>query len=171
MTVQSLAGIYEGTVKLSKSQTNFSTQRIRVRVQNVQPPVADAGFSLVLNQSKLIRDGGVKLDNYSFSLETGLQNGLDYLWEPRSYFSSELSENATQANPKFIVSEAGSYRVKLTVTENGLSSSDHLNIVVRAGRPPFVFAGVDKAIELSDSVIDLNLDGSQSFSYNTATKL
>ena len=57
----------------------------------------------------------------------------------------------------------------LTVSENGLFSSDQLNIIVRAGRPPFAFAGADHVVQLDDSIVDLNLDGSSSMSYNTAT--
>ena len=85
-------------------------------------------------------------------MQTGLETGLSYVWEP--------------ALNRMVLTEAGSYRVTLTVTENGLSSSDELSIIVR---PNLLLYLLELIRYIIDSVVDLNLDGSGSFSYNTGT--
>jgi len=161
------AGVFDGEIRVSKSESSFATQAIRVRVRGLQPPVADTGFSLVLNQPGLIQSGGIVLKNFSFSLESGQESSLSYAWEPRSYFSTESGLDPRARNPKFVLSEPGTYALTLTISEGSLSSRDELKIIIQPGNPPFVYAGIDQVIQLGGAPVMINLDGSSSFSYAT----
>jgi GH35 family endo-1,4-beta-xylanase/DNA/RNA endonuclease G (NUC1) len=161
------AGVFDGEIRVSKNELTYATQAIRIRVRGLQPPVADTGFSLVLNQPRLIQSGGTRLKNFSFSPESGQESSLNYGWEPRSYFSTESGLNHRARNPKFVLSEPGTYALTLTVTEGSLSSRDELKIIIQPGNPPFAYAGVDQVIQLGAVPVIINLNGSSSFSYAT----
>ena len=172
-------GKYTGTLTLSTLNVNqnvvaSAVQVIGIKVNGVQPPIADAGYDLVLSvreATNLVNEfGGLRMDNYSFSLETGGSDGLTYEWEPASYFSRVQGENSTSVNPLFNVVKPGKYDVTLTVTDtnaNNQSASDDVTIVVKKGRPPFADAGGVTVVRLGATAETIRLDGRNSFSFVT----
>ena len=90
---------------------------------------------------------------------------LSYLW---SFFTipsnSLLSDNdirsGEQANASFTTDVAGTYEVKLTVSDGDLSSEDTVQIIATSPNvPPNANAGADMTIYLSNTAV---LDGSSS---------
>jgi uncharacterized protein (DUF1800 family)/PKD repeat protein len=162
-------GVFDGVIKVSMSGSNYATRSIRIVAKGVQPPTADAGSSVVLNRRKILESGGIKLDNFSYSPEDYENPNLTYSWEPISYFASDEGNNHTAREPRFIISEPGSYMVTLTVKEGLLASQDELEIQVTSGSRPVALAGPDRVIQLGDSNVDIELDGASSYSYSTST--
>ena len=166
------AGTYDGVLTVSKASGSSSTQAITVKVNGAQPPIADAGYDLVLSAAEmtdLISDlGGLPMDNYSFSFETGDESGLTYSWSPASYFSRAAGQNTSSAHPLFIVTKSGTYDITLNVTDtnNNQTASDSVKIIVRRGQPPFADAGGVRVVRLG-SGDPIYLDGSFSFSFVT----
>ena len=174
-------GKYTGTLTLhtlnaTGQRVASATQPIGIKVNGAQPPIADAGYDLVLSvaeaQDLFDELGGLPMDNYSFSLETGDDSGLEYQWEPASYFSRVSGVNATSSNPLFTVTKPGTYNVTLTVTDtndnNNQSATDDITIVIRRGKPPYADAGGVQVVRLGAETETVLLDGSYSFSFVTA---
>lgn len=173
------AGKYEGSLKLEALSTAGVAvatvmHHIAIKVNDSRPPVADAGYDLVLSQNEMVDlltppNKGLLIDNYSFSYETGDSSGLTYSWEPASYFSREMGYNSTSVNPLFIVTKPGTYDITLNVvdTNNNQSSSDEITIVIRKGLPPVAVAGNVQVVKLGNELKTVYLDGSYSFSFIT----
>lgn len=96
--------------------TNQYSQCVRqdtVYVQVNPVPVANAG-----------PDAGACAGN-SVTLGTSPITGVSYQWSPTQFLS-----NATQANPTFTSSNAGTYTYVVTATQNGCSSNDTVIITI-----------------------------------------
>jgi len=159
-------GVFEGLLTVSKQGANTCTQAFRIHVRDLQPPVADTGFNLVLNQAQVIEKAGILLDNFSFSYQGN--SNLDFEWEPRAYFSQIENQDSRSRNPLFIASAPGEYDISLTVREGSLADSDQLKVIIRNAYPPRAYAGQDRVVRLNQSM-SLELDGSRSFSHTTAS--
>jgi len=157
-------GVFDGVIKVSESETNYATKPIRVLAKGLEPPVADAGRSIVFHVDQILHSGGLKLENFSYSREGTPSSALSYLWEPVSYFASHTQ---TAREPTFLISEPGSYLVTLTITEGEMVSQDDLEIQVISSSRPVAIAGADRVIELGDSGMEIELDGTASYSYTT----
>jgi len=175
------AGRYEGSLKLESLSTAGAPvatvwHYIKIKVNEARPPVADAGYNMVLSQNEMVDAvnsprQGLIIDNFSFSYETGDKSGLEFTWEPASYFSREAGSDTTSVNPIFIVTNPGTYDVTLTVLDtnggNNQIASDEIEIVIRKGRPPVAIAGNVQVVKLGGDSETVYLDGSYSFSFVT----
>jgi hypothetical protein len=173
-------GRYAGVLSVNKlegtSVVATTTRAIRIKVNGVLAPIADAGFPLILEQAEVLDavnfQGGIFMENFSFSLETGDDSGLTYLWEPAVYFSTNAGVDATSRHPLLTLTAPGKYTLTLTVADQnagGQSATDEVFVAIRRGRPPFADAGHLRVVRLGASSQVITLDGSASFSFVTET--
>ena len=122
------------------------------------PPVADAGAGFSVNEGQV----GVALDGSVSSDPDG--DPLSYAWEQLTGTPVTLAD-ATAAQTTFdapLVAIGGeTLTFKLTVSANGQSSSDTVDVtVVNVNHPPVADAGVDQSVTEGSPVI---LQGEDSF--------
>lgn len=137
----------DGTV-----QSNAATVLIEV---TSQPPIALAGSDVSVNEGdSVVLDG-------SASTPAG---SLSYAWSQVLGTPVTLS-GANTATPSFNAPDVGvgnqTLTFALTVTANGQSSTDTVNVaVINVNHPPVAAAGADQTVNEGSPV---SLDGSQSF--------
>ncbi|MEO8109629.1 MAG: PKD domain-containing protein [Ginsengibacter sp.] len=125
-----------------------------------QPPVANAGSNLVIQQplSQVFLDGGQSNDPDGTI--------VSYKWSLVSGPSGSTFKTSTKDTTTLVLTNAGTYTVRLTVTDNGgLSASNDITITLSAGTPPanvppVANAGYDQVVQ--QPVSQVFLDGRQS---------
>lgn len=139
----------EATVTIQSSSGEIAYISVTVIAAAVVPPVANAGSDQSVSAGSTITLNG--------SASTGAIS--TYAWEILAYPSGSTAalSSATSAAPSFTADLAGTYSIKLTVANEGGSSSD--TITVTAVAPPVANAGSD-FIAVVNTIV--TLDGSES---------
>ena len=122
-----------------------------------QPPVAKAGndvtITLPTNSVSLNGNGSYDPDG-----------SITYSWAKTAGPTQFTISNSTIVNPAFSNLVAGTYTLRLTVTDNkGAKATDDINIIVNpvsANQLPVAKAGNDVTITLPTSSVNLNGNGS-----------
>jgi hypothetical protein len=119
------------------------------------PPIVQAGADqTVINGSLVTLDGSTSYDPND--------DPLTYLWQQTSGPEVTLSD-ATAPNPSFTAPVEASLGFQLTVTANGESASDSVNITSETTSPPVAVTGPDRTV-INGSLV--SLDGSASYHSN-----
>lgn len=157
-----VAGTYTFELKVTDENNLSATTSVTVTVEPepVRPPIANAGsdFSLQLPSE------GVQLDGRgSYALDGSI---TDYYWVKLSGPAPITITNAHTATPGLQFEEAGTYIIRLTVTDsNGSTTYTDLTIVVVAAtsapEPPVALTGADQVLVLPET--EAILDASASY--------
>ena len=148
-----VAGTY--TVQLIVNDGRVDSQPDTVRIDTLNsPPVADAGPDQTVALGAL-----VQLDGSGSSDADG--DPLNFLWtlEERPPGSAAALSNPFIVDPSFVADTAGTYRVRLVVSDGEFESAADRVIVSTANSAPVADAGADQAALVGESV---QLDGSNS---------
>ncbi len=142
-------GIY--TLLVSDAATGCSASSQVEVTEDFETPIADAGTTRQLDCSEPF----INLDG-SVSSES---NTLVFQW------TNENGTSLTQANNLTpTVSEAGTYTLIVTDTENGCSSSSSVS-VIPDGAAPMAFAGETQQLDCETNQLILNGNGSAGIDY------
>jgi hypothetical protein len=149
----SAAGTYVLRLTADDSDlTAFDELTITVSPAN-EPPTVDAGLDQTISLPNSATLDGTVTDD-------GLPNPpgtLTTLWSKISGPGSVTFGDPTAVDTTASFSEAGTYVLRLSASDSGLSAFDELTITVNpANQPPTVNAGPDQAISLPNSA---TLDG------------
>ncbi len=150
--------------------TEYSdVMQVNYQKTNAAPSVfAGLDFTAIVAQSMMLRGS---------ALDDGLPNGanLSYTWSQIGGPSAVSFANATSQTSGVTFPVAGSYVLRLTVSDTALSAVDDVNITVLSGNPtntaPVVNAGPDfnatvaTAIALSGSASDDDLPSGSTLTY------
>ncbi len=119
-----------------------------------QPPVSNAG----VDQLKQVNDT-VQLDGRASSDGDG--DTLTYTWSfvSKPGGSTATLSDATAARPTFVVDAAGTYTVRLVVSDGAVDSAPDTVTISTENSPPTASAGSDQTVRVQDTV---QLDGSAS---------
>lgn len=144
-------GLYN--VKLTvtdPSGTNSATDTITVTVRDVEPPFADAGENITVDDGQLVSfDGTGSSDNFEI---------VKMLWE---FYLDEDPVNLTGKTPKYTFPAPGVYDVTLTVYDgDGQFDIDYLTVIVLDVSSPIADAG--EVLERNEDV-EITLNGELSF--------
>lgn len=156
-----ISSLIQGTyvVQLTVTDTNQLSGKATdtIIVQPAPVPVANAGADV-----NLILPANSTTLNGSASVTPG-GGSLLYVWTKVSGPASFSIAGDTTVSPTITNLTAGTYQVKLTVTNTaGISSSDFVNIVVSAAPVAIANAGADISLVLPVNSTTLNGTGSSS---------
>ncbi len=142
-------GEYVVTLKVADATGNWSIDELIVRVGDFEPPVANAGLDVIIDEDNYVEfDGTNSTDNIGI---------VNYTW----YYSlgNEIAI-LYGINPSLIFEEPGLYEVVLNVTDAvGFWNTDAIMIKVQDITPPIAHAGADRHIGPGTIV---RFDGSKS---------
>lgn len=143
------AGVHTITLTVRNSCNVVSTDIVIVNVQRISPPIADAR----VNKTVLDTPGNVILDgSYSFDIGGFITS---YAW-----YDNGISIGNTGVLTKFL--DFGTHDITLVVTDNdGLQSSDSVQVVVSSDASPIANAGGDQSV-CSNGTTTIILNGSNS---------
>ncbi len=157
-----VAGTYTFELKVTDENNLSSTATVTVTVEPapVRPPVANAGSDLSLQ----LPSEAVQLDGRGSYALDGTITG--YNWVKLSGPAPVSITGAHTSMPSLEFEEAGTYIVRLTVTDsNGSTAYTDLTIVVVAAttapEPPVASTGADQVLVLPET--ETILDGSASY--------
>ncbi len=126
-TVSFDLGIHEITLVVEDGEGQTDMDTVTITVIADLPPVADAGKDLfVLNGARVMLDGSESID----------PNGdpIAYAWTQTAGPVVEL-DNASTSSPAFTAPTNASLRFQVTVSANGLSSRDTVNVTSTQSPP------------------------------------
>jgi hypothetical protein len=143
--------IMELTVTDNKGATGKDSVYITVSNPFNQPPLANAGtdVQLVLPDNSIQLNGGLSNDPEGFA--------ISFQWSKISGPTQFQINNPNAINPFISNLTYGTYKMKLTVTDqDGASSSDTVIITVQRGLniAPTANAGVDQTITISSTTLN-----------------
>jgi len=152
-----IGGEYTIQLTVSDSVTNTSDTSSIV-ITGIDRPVSTPTITRASNQVNAIVTG----DTVNFNGSTSTGSNITYLWLLIGYPSLGTSPaptitNSTTATPSIIVSKAGSYSMRLTVTDN--VNQRHVSVVSFNVVSSYANAGSDVTIHIGDT---LNLNGNLS---------
>jgi PGF-CTERM protein len=132
------------------SGMNFDLDTMTVTVLDVEPPVADAGEDITVDDGQYVNlDGSNSTDNFGI---------MRYVWEFRL---GQNLVNITGQKPAYRFPAPGVYNVTLTVFDyDGQTSSDSIIVSVIDVTPPVADAGDVR--EINEDIL-VTLDGVLSF--------
>ncbi len=143
-------GIYTVRLTVTDLAGNTHDDSLTVTVRDVEPPVADAGPDITVDDGQLVNfDGTNSSDNFEIAR---------MVWE--FYLGDDLV-NLTGRTPKYTFPTPGFYNVTLTVYDSdGQSDTDSMTVTVVDVTPPIADAG--QVREFNEDV-EVTMDASLSF--------
>ncbi len=113
------------------SGLNFATDSLLVTVKDIEPPVADAGPDLIVDDGQYVNfDGSASSDNFEI---------MTWVWE---FTLGTNKVNITGQKVPYRFPAPGVYHVTMYVFDyDGQSASDDLNVTVEDVTPPVADAG------------------------------
>ena len=129
-----LPGVYVVTLSVEDTSHNVGTDTVEVTVVDAQPPVADAGEDIEVDQHTTVTfDGSGSSDNVGV---------VEHLWV---FTYDEVQVDLFGVSPEFTFDIAGVYEVDLVVTDAAFNIElDNLTVTVRDTEPPVAMAGQDR---------------------------
>lgn len=152
--------IFSLTVKDTANASSIDTVHIIVLPKILQAPVANAGsdVTITLPVNSISLNGSASYD------PDGNIDNLSYLWEIIPPSGLYQIANTTNASSSLTSLEEGTYRIKLTVTdEDGLSDSDTLLVKVNPIPNKRPVAITDNDFEINMESTSFELNGSNSY--------
>ncbi len=143
-------GIYTVRLTVTDIAGNTHDDSLTVTVRDVEPPVADAGPDITVDDGQLVNfDGSNSSDNFEIAR---------MIWE--FYLGDDLV-NQTGRTPKYTFPTPGVYNVTLTVYDSdGQFDTDSMTVTVVDVTPPIADAG--QVREFNEDV-EVTMDASLSF--------
>jgi hypothetical protein len=142
-------GEYIVTLTINDTAGNLGTDTMTIRVNDITPPIADAGQDRIVDQGESVTFNGDKSsDNMGI---------INYTW----LFEYETVEIVLYGiSPSFIFEIPGMYSVRLKVTDaTGRWNDDDINVTVNDISPPVADAGEDQVVPVETNIV---LSGSSS---------
>jgi len=135
-------GIFVVTLNISDAASNWATDTMRVTVNDITPPVANAGPDQVVDEGDTVTfDGTGSSDNVGI---------LNFTWT----FTHIVPMTLYGVQPEYTFIEPGVFTVKLIVTDTaGNSFSDTMTVRVNDMIPPVADAGPDIVVEVGTIVL------------------
>jgi PKD repeat protein len=142
-------GIYEVSLSVADDDGFLATDQMFVTVTDVDPPQADAGDKILINQHQTLAfDGGGSSDNVDITF---------YEW---SFEYDGTIQTLPGERPTFMFDLAGSYNVTLTVGDaEGNMGTATVNVTVRDTEPPVAVTIEVKSVREGTNV---TIDGTAS---------
>ncbi|UCC92519.1 MAG: PKD domain-containing protein [Thermoplasmata archaeon] len=143
-------GIYTVRLTVTDLADNTDDDTMTVTVRDVEPPVADAGPDIVVDDKQLVNfDGTNSSDNFEI---------VRMVWE---FYLGDDPVNLTGRAPKYTFPAPGVYNVTLTVYDaDGQMDTDSMTVTVLDVTPPIADAG--EVREFNEDV-EVTMDASLSF--------
>jgi len=143
-------GMYTVRLTVTDPAGNTAEDSLTVTVKDVEPPHADAGVDITVDDGQLVNfDGTNSTDNFEIVRMT---------WE--FYLGDELV-SLTGRTPKYTFPSPGVYNVTLSVFDgDGQFDVDHMTVTVLDVTPPVASAGDTKQF---NEDVTVTLDGSLSY--------
>ncbi|UCG70243.1 MAG: PKD domain-containing protein, partial [Thermoplasmata archaeon] len=149
-----MPGTYIVTLNVTDSEGNWALDTLTIIVNDITPPVADAGLDISINEdSPYTFDGSGSSDNVGI---------ITYAWDIDDSDGVDWgSPDKTGVGPSHTYSDPGVYVVTLNVTDAaGYWSIDTVIITVKDITPPIANAGPDDTVNNNTAY---NFDGTLSF--------
>jgi PKD repeat protein len=129
-------GIYDIMLYVSDSANNNHQTSIKIKVEDVTPPVADAGVDRVVDEDVLVvLDGSASWDNVGIT---------SYVW---TFIDGSL-KTITGPITNYTFSDPNLYLITLNVSDSeGNSNTHELIITVKDITPPIADAGQDQVVQ------------------------
>jgi PKD repeat protein len=145
-----LPGIYTVRLTVTDLADNSADDTLTVTVRDVEPPVADAGPDITVDDKQLVNfDGTNSTDNFEI---------VRMVWE---FSLGQDPVNLTGRSPKYTFPAPGVYNVTLTVFDaDGQTDTDSMVVTVLDVTPPIADAG--EVREFNEDV-EVTMDASLSF--------
>jgi PKD repeat protein len=136
-------GVYTIRLTVTDPSGNTNDDSFTITVKDVEPPYADAGEDITVDDGQLVNfDGTNSTDNYEI---------VKMVWE---FMLGEDSVNLTGRSPKYTFPTPGVYNVTLTVYDaDGQTDSDSMTVTVIDVTPPIADAGDVRAFNEDVEVI------------------
>ena len=147
--VFNVPGKYDVSLRVIDTFGLSDTDIVIVEVKDTEPPVAEAGPNIEVDQgNEVLLDGRLSTDNVRI---------VSYLWTIEAF---DGTVNMTGDVAPITILEIGTYHVTLKVVDlEGNWAEDFLEITVLDAEPPIAEAGEDVTIE-EGTALDLNGSGS-----------
>lgn len=135
-------GVYEVTLTVSDEAGNTAEDWLRVTVRDTTPPVANAGYDVVVDQNQEVTlDGTGSTDNGVI---------VEHTWVIRDRGATVLRVGPVVS---YTFLDVGVYNVTLIVTDDaGNAANDTVSITVRDVTHPVADAGKDREVDQGDTV-------------------
>ena len=142
-------GNYNVTLKVFDRNDNWGEDNITIEINDITPPIADAGSNITINQhQKVMFNGKKSIDN------VGL---INWTW---TFEYNEGFVNLYGPTPSFIFDAVGDFTVTLNVTDYaGNWANDYVTVFVIDITKPIPNAGINLTI-LQNETITFNGTGS-----------
>ncbi len=143
-------GEFLATLYVIDTEGNWDSDTVRVEVIELNPPTADAGPDLVVDEDAVMSFDG-----------TGSSDDIGITLLQWTFVTAEgVARTLLGATPSHTFETPGEYAVTLTVTDtDGLIDTDTMAVTVRDVTPPEADAGPDATVETG---LSTPLDGSAS---------
>jgi PKD repeat protein len=143
-------GVYTVRLTVTDLADNSDDDTLTVTVLDIEPPVADAGPDIRVDDKQLVNfDGTNSSDNFEI---------VRMVWE---FYLGDDPVNLTGRAPKYTFPAPGVYNVTLTVYDaDGQMDTDHMVVTVLDVTPPIADAG--EVREFNEDV-EVTMDASLSF--------
>ena len=138
-----IPGMYTVRLTVSDPAGNTAEDSLTVTVKDVEPPNADAGEDITVDDGQLVNfDGTNSTDNYEIVKMT---------WE--FYLGDDLV-SLTGRTPKYTFPSPGVYNVTLTVEDgDGQSDVDYMIVTIVDVTPPFARIGDGNPKQFNEDVV------------------
>jgi PKD repeat protein/Na+-transporting methylmalonyl-CoA/oxaloacetate decarboxylase gamma subunit len=145
-----IAGNYNVTLKVFDDYLNHNIDNLMVTVNDITPPIANAGSNITIDQHKQV--------NFNGKGSTDNVGVMNWTWD-FEYMAQKIKLYGP--NPSFIFDKVGKYNVTLNVTDLASNwAKDTVQIKVLDITPPVAEAGSNLTVS-KDQVV--KLDGSSSW--------
>ncbi|MDP6156208.1 MAG: PKD domain-containing protein [Candidatus Thermoplasmatota archaeon] len=137
-----IPGIYSITLRVNDSSGNSAEDTMTITVRDTEPPAADAGIDLVLNQGTLVTfNGSASNDNVGV---------VNYTWT----FTDGENVELYRVTPTYLFTNAGGFPIVLKVTDAmGNLNESTLTVTVLDIEEPAARAGPDRYIDQDETVL------------------
>jgi cytochrome c biogenesis protein CcdA/PKD repeat protein/peroxiredoxin len=131
-------GVVDVTLNVTDAEGHWATDTLRLTVLKSSEPIANAGPNQVVAEDTLVTFTG-------YASWEPLE-ALTYTWT----FEDNGTQTLSGANPSYVFTTPNQYTITLTVTYDGITTTDSLEVSVLDVTPPLIDAGNDQVLTVGE---------------------